>query len=66
MKCALKEQGLERGACLTKTPEGFKIACQATLKQQDGMFSRLIRSMHLSRPEDYFSIYCSGFLLFII
>ncbi|MFX0065946.1 MAG: radical SAM protein [Candidatus Hermodarchaeota archaeon] len=60
MKCALKEQGLERGACLTKTPEGSKVACQATLKQQDGMFSRLIRSMHLSRPEDYFSIYTSG------
>ncbi|MFX0091570.1 MAG: radical SAM protein [Candidatus Hodarchaeota archaeon] len=60
MKCALKEQGLDRGACLTKTPDGPKVACEATLRYQGGMYSRLIKSMHLSRPEDYFSIYQSG------
>ncbi len=62
MKCPLKEQGVERGACLTRTRDGkMQPACQVTLrKTQNGTFERLIRSMHLSRPEDYFSVYQSG------
>ncbi len=62
MKCPLKEQGLEQGACLTKTLNGQqRPACQVTLrKNKEGIHERLIRSMHLSRPEDYFSVYQSG------
>ena len=62
MKCPLKEQGLDQGACLTKTLTGeLRPACQVTLrKNAEGRFERLIRSMHLSRPEDYFSVYQSG------
>ncbi len=62
MKCPLKTQGLERGACQTKTHDGKLLpACQVTLrKNKNGIFERLIRSMHLSRPEDYFSVYQSG------
>ncbi len=62
MKCPLKDQGLERGACQTRTCDGqSQPACQVTLrKNKNGMFERLIRSMHLSRPEDYFSVYQSG------
>ncbi|MFW9825521.1 MAG: radical SAM protein, partial [Candidatus Thorarchaeota archaeon] len=35
-------------------------ACQATLKFEGGQYHRVIKSLHLSRPEDYFSIYQSG------
>lgn len=49
------KQGYEKGAC-SVTMEGSKKlpACQATLKFKNGMHYRLIKSMHLSRPEDYF------------
>lgn len=62
MKCPLKEQGLDPGACLTRTVDGqLKPACQVTLRRnKEGQFDRLIKSMHLSRPEDYFSVYQSG------
>jgi pyruvate-formate lyase-activating enzyme len=36
------------------------LACEVTLKQERGKLSRLIESIHLSRPENYFSIYQSG------
>lgn len=39
---------------------GSRRACQATLRDLDGVFWRLIHSAHLSRPEHYFSIYQSG------
>ena len=58
--CKLEKQGIPQGACLTDTPEGLKPACQVTLRKKNGMFERLIKSMHLSRPEDYFSVYQSG------
>ncbi|MHC1586411.1 MAG: radical SAM protein [Candidatus Hecatellaceae archaeon] len=59
--CALVRQGYEAGSCLTKLPDGsLKPACQATLRRERGEWFRLIRSAHLSRPEDYFSIYQSG------
>ncbi len=35
-------------------------ACEATLKEAGGRISRLIESVHLSRPENYLSIYQSG------
>lgn len=37
-----------------------KPACQATLKWENEQWHRVITSAHLSRPEDYFSIYQSG------
>ncbi|MBW2471078.1 MAG: radical SAM protein, partial [Deltaproteobacteria bacterium] len=37
-----------------------RLACQATLKYVDGEVCRLITSVHLSRPENYLSIYQSG------
>jgi len=55
------EQGYEMGDCLVEMPDGRKRrACEATLRQEDGLFSRLIESAHLSRPEHYLSIYQSG------
>ncbi|NVM53170.1 MAG: radical SAM protein [Candidatus Helarchaeota archaeon] len=61
MRCRMKEQGFPMGKCLTKLPDGSKKpACEATLKEIDGIFSRVITSAHLSRPEDYYSIYQSG------
>jgi pyruvate formate lyase activating enzyme len=41
--------------------EGRKVAaCEATLKQTDNGPLRLISAVHLSRPENYLSIYQSG------
>ncbi len=56
----MRQQGFERGSCLVSNSQGSKLACQATLKRENGEYLRLITSMHLSRPEDYFSIYQSG------
>ena len=36
------------------------MACQATLKYEGGEWQRLVTSAHLSRPENYLSIYQSG------
>ncbi|MFX1298399.1 MAG: radical SAM protein [Promethearchaeota archaeon] len=61
MLCKMKEQGFPMGKCLTNLLDGSKKpACEATLREKDGLFSRVITSAHLSRPEDYFSIYQSG------
>ncbi len=61
MPCALEEQGLERGACETTVEAGKTApACQVTLRRRGGQFERIIRSIHLSRPEHYLSIYQSG------
>jgi pyruvate formate lyase activating enzyme len=55
------DQGFQMGNCLIKMPDGsMKPACEATLREVDGVFSRVINSTILSRPEDYFSIYQSG------
>lgn len=60
-KCNLVKQGYKRGCCETIMPDGsIKPACQATLKERDGLWYRVITSAHLSRPEHYFSIYMSG------
>ncbi|MFW9906222.1 MAG: radical SAM protein [Candidatus Thorarchaeota archaeon] len=61
MKCLLSDQGVPRGSCLTTTPSGEeRHACEVTLRRTNGTYERLIKSMHLSRPEDYFSVYQSG------
>ncbi|MFX1409573.1 MAG: radical SAM protein [Promethearchaeota archaeon] len=55
------EQGFTKGACEVNLKNGSKqVACRATLKFENGQHFRLITAMHLSRPEDYFSIYQSG------
>ncbi len=55
-------QGYPRGSCLVELEDGtHKLACNATLRNSKGSnHERLIRSLHLSRPEDYLSIYQSG------
>jgi len=61
MRCKMVEQGFQKGKCQTNMPDGLaKPACEATLKEIEGTFSRLINSALLSRPEDYLSIYQSG------
>ncbi|MBW2199373.1 MAG: radical SAM protein [Deltaproteobacteria bacterium] len=59
-KCQLKKQGLAPGSCLVKVDGKRQPACQATLKYKKGEPYRLITSVHLSRPENYLSIYQSG------
>lgn len=59
--CNMVKQGLHKGACeVILKDTSILPACQATLKFENGQYYRLIKSMHLSRPEDYFSIYQSG------
>lgn len=59
--CELIRQGFLPGKCRTRLPDGsYQPACQATLKKVGGTWHRVIASAHLSRPEDYFSIYQSG------
>jgi len=61
MKCLLIDQGVPPGDCLTSTNDGKKKrACEVTLKIKDGEYKRVIKSIHLSRPEDYLSVYSSG------
>jgi pyruvate-formate lyase-activating enzyme len=59
-KCRLKEQGFAAGKCAVEVDGGQQLACQATLKTVNGEIHRLITSVHLSRPENYLSIYQSG------
>ncbi|MGD9038506.1 MAG: radical SAM protein [Desulfobacteraceae bacterium] len=58
--CRLKKQGLRPGSCRVKIDGKHALACQATLKEENGEWYRLITSIHLSRPENYLSIYQSG------
>jgi pyruvate-formate lyase-activating enzyme len=59
-KCQLKKQNLPPGSCLVEVDGNKQPACQATLKTKGGELYRLITSVHLSRPENYLSIYQSG------
>ncbi|MHA1582340.1 MAG: hypothetical protein ACTSYM_07610 [Candidatus Baldrarchaeia archaeon] len=55
------EQGYQPGKCATIMPDGnIKPACKAVLKKEKGLWYRVIKAAHLSRPERYFSIYMSG------
>lgn len=58
--CKLINQGFEKGACRIRTGGKERVACRAGIKREDGNIYRLITSAHLSRPENYFSIYQSG------
>jgi len=59
--CNMVKQGYNKGSCEVTLKDKSKLpACQATLKFEDGQYHRVIKSLHLSRPEDYFSIYQSG------
>jgi len=60
MKCNLIKQGYPQGSCFTEVEGKKVVACEATLKQTDTAPLRLISSVHLSRPENYLSIYQSG------
>ncbi len=59
-QCRLKDQGFAQGSCATQAGEQRLPACQATLKQDEKGLQRLISAVHLSRPENYLSIYQSG------
>jgi pyruvate-formate lyase-activating enzyme len=56
----LLKQGYEPGACLVEDGGKKRFACEATLRSHQGKLQRLITSIHLSRPENYLSIYQSG------
>ncbi|MEN3044557.1 MAG: radical SAM protein [Candidatus Hydrothermales bacterium] len=66
--CKMIEQGYKRGSCLTfykpdtlYTPGYLQdTACKVTLKWENDKPYRLLKSIQLSRPEDYLSIYQSG------
>ncbi len=60
MKCNLIKQGFPQGNCFVETGQGKSLACEATLKRTDNGVLRLISAAHLSRPENYLSIYQSG------
>ena len=60
MKCNLIKQGYPQGNCFIEVDQGKSPACEATLKKTDTGFLRLISAVHLSRPENYLSIYQSG------
>jgi pyruvate-formate lyase-activating enzyme len=60
VSCRLSAQKLQPGSCDVYVGETKKRACEATLKREVGRWWRIIKSAHLSRPEDYFSIYQSG------
>lgn len=68
LKCNMIEQGFKQGSCKTfYKPEVVHTsdyledsACHVTLKWEGNTPFRLIKSILLSRPEDYLSIYQSG------
>ncbi|MFQ5977804.1 MAG: radical SAM protein [Candidatus Heimdallarchaeota archaeon] len=61
LSCSMRKQGFPRGSCLVEnSSSSMKPACQITLRHSEMGYERLIRSFHLSRPEDYLSIYQSG------
>ena len=59
-KCHLTKQGFIPGSCLVRVDGKQQPACKATLKYEKVNIHRLITSVHLSRPENYLSIYQSG------
>ena len=51
---------IEPGSCSTRARGRHLSACRATLRSQENRLERLIRTVHLSRPENYLSVYQSG------
>ncbi len=60
MRCNLIAQGYPQGSCWVEVEGGKLLACEATIKRADNGPLRLISAIHLSRPENYLSIYQSG------
>jgi pyruvate-formate lyase-activating enzyme len=60
MRCNLIKQGYPQGSCFVEVEGGKSLACESTLKESDRGWLRLISDAHLSRPENYLSIYQSG------
>jgi len=60
MECNLIKQGYPQGSCFTEAEGGKLHACEATLRHTDNGSLRLISAVHLSRPENYLSVYQSG------
>lgn len=60
MRCNLIKQGYPQGSCFVEMEGGKALACEATLKASDSGLLRMISAAHLSRPENYLSIYQSG------
>jgi pyruvate formate lyase activating enzyme len=58
--CELGAQDRWGGACAVQVQGTTLPACQATLRKRGGRLERLIEAVHLSRPENYLSIYQSG------
>ena len=58
--CRLTEKGFSQGDCLVEANRKHSPACQVTLKYKNRQPYRLITAIHLSRPENYLSIYQSG------
>ncbi|UCF90566.1 MAG: radical SAM protein [Desulfobacterales bacterium] len=59
-ECRLIDQGFAAGSCGVEAGGRRAPACRVTLKHDDHQIYRLITSIHLSRPENYLSIYQSG------
>lgn len=59
-ECNLIQQGYPQGSCLTEAEGKRERACRVTLRQSEEGFLRLFTSCHLSRPENYLSLYQSG------
>ena len=59
-ECNLIKQGLSMGSCSVAADGKRGMACQKTLKYEHNRVQRLITSIHLSRPENYLSVYQSG------
>ncbi|MGQ9696129.1 MAG: radical SAM protein [Thermodesulfobacteriota bacterium] len=60
VECPLHVQGFSSGNCGVISGGKKGLACQLTLRQRGGQIERLISAIHLSRPENYLSIYQSG------
>ena len=58
--CELRAQGRTSGSCKVEVEGRALPACKATLREREGKLERLIETVHLSRPENYLSIYQSG------
>ena len=59
--CTMVKQGYSPGSCMVKLNDGTsKVACKSTLRHFPSGYERVIKSLLLSRPEDYLSIYQSG------
>jgi pyruvate-formate lyase-activating enzyme len=58
--CRLNSREFSTGSCAVDVNGKSVPACQATLKYENSQIYRPITSIHLSRPENYLSIYQSG------